>query len=209
MANRQEAGVQGSHVDYGPNEEKVMECPNCGKENPEGFVYCGFCGRRLKSPSPENRLEVRSRKTLAKVLAKEDKEMLDFMLYKFREASSKNPEYADIYFDLSMIYRAQERFEEAINELKKALNINPEFGDAHHALADIYFHINQPENAIYEYRKALRISPDYADLHFGLGKAFEKLGNKSKALDEYEEAVKINPNYWEAKDAFKRLDEEE
>lgn len=61
-----------------------MKCPNCGKENPEGFIYCGFCGRRLKEdklPPPENHLENRSRRVLTKALDKKDKEMLDFMLY--------------------------------------------------------------------------------------------------------------------------------
>jgi hypothetical protein len=34
----------------------MATCPNCGKENPEGFRFCGFCAAPLgEAPSGEER----------------------------------------------------------------------------------------------------------------------------------------------------------
>jgi len=30
----------------------VPVCPSCGKENPEGFQFCGFCTAPLTAPLP-------------------------------------------------------------------------------------------------------------------------------------------------------------
>jgi class 3 adenylate cyclase len=43
----------------------VSICPNCGAENPEGFTYCGACGRSL--PTAERTDE--RRKTVSVVFA--------------------------------------------------------------------------------------------------------------------------------------------
>ena len=34
---------------------RVIVCPNCGKENPEGFQFCGFCTAPLQPTAPEPR----------------------------------------------------------------------------------------------------------------------------------------------------------
>src|SRR3989475_13305694 len=30
----------------------MATCPACGKENPDGFTFCGFCGAPLSAPAP-------------------------------------------------------------------------------------------------------------------------------------------------------------
>jgi class 3 adenylate cyclase len=34
-------------------------CPACGRENPDGFQFCGFCGTTLAEPAPGAALEER------------------------------------------------------------------------------------------------------------------------------------------------------
>ena len=29
----------------------MVACPACGKENPDGFQFCGFCGAALEAPA--------------------------------------------------------------------------------------------------------------------------------------------------------------
>jgi predicted ATPase/class 3 adenylate cyclase len=41
----------------------VITCPNCGRENPEGFQFCGYCRADLASPAPTAR-EVRKTVTV-------------------------------------------------------------------------------------------------------------------------------------------------
>jgi zinc-ribbon domain len=36
----------------------AMTCPNCGKENPEGFVFCGYCSVPLAEQPPHRRSEL-------------------------------------------------------------------------------------------------------------------------------------------------------
>jgi class 3 adenylate cyclase/tetratricopeptide (TPR) repeat protein len=31
----------------------MLTCPSCGKDNPEGFAFCGHCGAELREPTPE------------------------------------------------------------------------------------------------------------------------------------------------------------
>jgi class 3 adenylate cyclase len=34
-----------------------IDCPSCGRENPDGFLHCGYCGAPLGAPvSPRRRL---------------------------------------------------------------------------------------------------------------------------------------------------------
>ncbi len=41
----------------GPTLERVLTCSNCGKENPDGFVFCGFCTAPLAEQPPSAREE--------------------------------------------------------------------------------------------------------------------------------------------------------
>src|SRR4029453_2529516 len=41
-------------------------CPNCGKDNPEGFAFCGFCGAALATIAPSGGEE---RKTVTVLFA--------------------------------------------------------------------------------------------------------------------------------------------
>src|SRR5205814_6915842 len=36
----------------------VPTCPNCGRDNPEGFAFCGFCSAPLEQPA-QSRAEER------------------------------------------------------------------------------------------------------------------------------------------------------
>ncbi|HEY7283157.1 MAG TPA: adenylate/guanylate cyclase domain-containing protein, partial [Actinomycetota bacterium] len=41
----------------------ALTCPSCGRENPEGFAFCGFCGAALDAAPPQGR-EVRKTVTI-------------------------------------------------------------------------------------------------------------------------------------------------
>ena len=41
----------------------MIQCPNCGEQNPERFRFCGVCGTRLDAPAA-NRREMRKTVTV-------------------------------------------------------------------------------------------------------------------------------------------------
>src|SRR5262245_32235016 len=36
-------------------DRSVQVCPACGRENPDGFLHCGYCGSSLAAPVAERR----------------------------------------------------------------------------------------------------------------------------------------------------------
>jgi tetratricopeptide (TPR) repeat protein len=130
-----------------------MYCSKCKSKFPNNYLYCGLCGSKLiddrqiiegkeidepsvlKTPVLKKPLGRCSRRALGRIL--DTKELLEVAVRKFKEAQKKYPNYADIYFDLGVIYRGQERFEDAVEELQKCININPNYRYAKEALENL------------------------------------------------------------------------
>jgi tetratricopeptide (TPR) repeat protein len=143
-----------------------------------------------------------SRRALSRIL--DTKELLELAVNKFREANRKYPNYADIYFDLGVIYKGIGKIDDAVENLKHSININPRFSEAHQALAEIYYDIGDYAGAEREYTLSATLTPEYPDIHLGLGKTYKKLNMKKNAIRHLRRAIEINPNY---KEAEQELDE--
>jgi tetratricopeptide (TPR) repeat protein len=77
-----------------------------------------------------------------------------------RKAALMNPQYADLHYQLALLYRDRKRYAEAVFELKKALRINPNYLFARINLGVLYEDQKRWKEARREYRKILRITPD-------------------------------------------------
>jgi tetratricopeptide (TPR) repeat protein len=77
-----------------------------------------------------------------------------------KKAVQLNPRYADLHYNLALLYSDRRRYEEAVSELKKALRINPNYLLARINLGVLYEDQKKWNEARREYRRILEITPD-------------------------------------------------
>ncbi len=90
-------------------------------------------------------------------------------------------------------YADEDRWDEAVREIKAAVRIDPDNPAAHRSLGSIYESQGRWDEAITEYQAALRINPDDALAHRSLGSAYGKQGRLDEAIQEYQAALRIQP----------------
>jgi tetratricopeptide (TPR) repeat protein len=75
-----------------------------------------------------------------------------------------NPRYADLHYDLALLYSDRKSYEKAITELRKALRINSNYLFARINLGVLYEEQKKWNEAKKEYRKVLQVTPDNEDV---------------------------------------------
>jgi protein O-mannosyl-transferase len=111
---------------------------------------------------------------------------------------ARNPESADAYNNLGIVYMQRGRNEEAEEILTHAVNLRPDFASAHNNLANVYRVTGRYDKALEEFNKAMGLTHDAvysANVYIGIGMVHEARGEYSKALEAYEQAVRLNPVY--------------
>jgi tetratricopeptide (TPR) repeat protein len=93
--------------------EPVLECPNCGAENPEGARFCHQCGAILQPTD----------------------QAIDRMIEDYRREVDKNPSDAMARYNLGLAYRYKGMDDLAEMEWKRVRQLAPEFADVHYQLA--------------------------------------------------------------------------
>ncbi len=77
-----------------------------------------------------------------------------------KKAVRINPQYADLHYNLALLYSDRRRYEEAASELRKALRINPSYLFARINLGVLFEDQKRWREARREYRKILQITPE-------------------------------------------------
>ncbi len=111
-------------------------------------------------------------------------------------------------------YIEEEKYREAIIELKSALQIDPNHGGAHYKLAHAYFRSQNPRDGFWELRETARLDPsnhdariEFSQLAILAGEAEESLSQmESLIADDYNE-VRAHLVRAQALDSLKRFDE--
>jgi tetratricopeptide (TPR) repeat protein len=76
------------------------------------------------------------------------------------KAVQLNPRYADLHYNLALLYNDRNQYKKAVSALKKALCINPNYLFARINLGVLYEDQKKWKEARREYRKILRITPN-------------------------------------------------
>ncbi len=101
-------------------------------------------------------------------------------------------------FNLALVKRALNLFNEAIACYRKALSIKPDFCEAYINLGNELRDQGNVDEAIDLYKKALSIKSDFAEAHCNLGDAYKIQGDLDRALVCYQKALSLKPEYSEA-----------
>ena len=85
-----------------------------------------------------------------------------------KKAIALNPQYANAYYNLAVIFIGQGKFKEAELELRKAIKIKPNFAIAHYNLGYILKDMGKLKEAELSNIKALEINPQLTDAYLSL-----------------------------------------
>lgn len=96
---------------------------------------------------------------------------------------------------LGEAFRAQGRFQEAIEALQASMDRTPSKIEVYLALGWCYKRTNRLDLAIDALRKALAIEPTAAILHYNLACYQSLAGDKAEALGHLADALRLDVNY--------------
>lgn len=117
----------------------------------------------------------------------------------FKKAIEMKSDYAPARFQIAMIYQAQGKTEEAIEELEKTKSLVPFDIGLAFQLGLIYYQNKDYKKAEAELERTVLLNPDYANALYFLGLTYDKLGEREKAIEKFEKIAVLNPDNSEVK----------
>jgi tetratricopeptide (TPR) repeat protein len=129
----------------------------------------------------------------------------------YAAASSVDPDNPDPYYQLGMMYQANEQYDKAFAAFERALAVDPTAAAALYQIGRTgVFSGENLERAIeclrlYLDQETAPGAPTWANAHWRLGLIYEKQGDIEAARAEYEAALKLNPDDKNAKEALEKL----
>lgn len=100
---------------------------------------------------------------------------------------------AGVHTDWAALYMAQNKENQAVNELSEALEDEPGHIEASIRLSTLFCHHNQLNEAVKTLEQALKFHPNSLSLHRRLGEVFILGNSLEKAMDHFEQIVKLEP----------------
>jgi tetratricopeptide (TPR) repeat protein len=112
----------------------------------------------------------------------------------YRLALAANPDLAEPFNDLGVLFAAQHRWGEAVACYQRALQRSPRMVEALNNLGNAFRDQQRMAEAIPCYEQALAHDPRFAAAHNNLGVALAQLGQIEAAILCYERAVQFDPD---------------
>jgi Flp pilus assembly protein TadD len=85
------------------------------------------------------------------------------------------------WYALGLVYRTQNRSQQALEAFQKVIALDPADPDAHYMAASVELALNDMPAAAAEYRKALAFNPHHASALFGLARVLRRQGDTEGA----------------------------
>lgn len=125
----------------------------------------------------------------------------------FRKAISTNPRDSRPYKELGQFYLTQNRFDDAIAQLKKHVELNPGSGAGYFALGQAYTGKQMYREALDAFLQVLQKDSSVAPAYFEAAQCHERLGQKQDALKYYKLFVARFPGAPRAPMAKQKINE--
>lgn len=123
---------------------------------------------------------------------------LDEALKSFEQARQLNPNDAEVYTGLGVIYMQRSQPDLAFNSFNQAVQLDPNEIDAHFWLGALYNGQSQRDKAIAEYEKTVQLKPDWALAWRYLGDQYAAKGDFDTAIQKYNIAIQKSDKQIEA-----------
>ncbi|MBO0910568.1 MAG: tetratricopeptide repeat protein [Acidobacteria bacterium] len=117
----------------------------------------------------------------------------------------KQPNDPDTHLTVSNLLNVQQKYPEAIAEIKKAIALDPKRGDAYLALAVIETKTGTFDAAEADYKKAVELKPAAAAPHMSLAAFYQFRGRYPEAEQEVQRVISSDPKDLNARAAMAKL----
>lgn len=118
---------------------------------------------------------------------------LDAAVKEYQAVIQLQPQLAEAYANLGLVYYLQSKFEESSQALAKAAALKPELRGAGLFLGMDYVRLHRPKEAIPCLRRAIAEEPDNKQARLSLGTALWNAGERAAARQELREAARQFP----------------
>jgi tetratricopeptide (TPR) repeat protein len=120
---------------------------------------------------------------------------LDEARTQFQVAANLAPGYADVRYNLGLLYVGEGRSEEALAEFRRALALNPSYLPARHSMSHLLCRLGQYDEGLREYARIRKQGFESSDMLVQMGKAALALDRNDEALGYLERAIYLNPEF--------------
>jgi type IV pilus assembly protein PilF len=111
-----------------------------------------------------------------------------------------------VYLNLGLLFKTQDRMEEAISMLRRAVETDPEYLQAHYELAGALEQTGNFREAAREYGVAEPAYRKSGEFHFRYGVVHMKLGNNLEAAEHFRKVIDVAPGSENSAKADKLLE---
>ncbi len=111
-----------------------------------------------------------------------------------------------VYLNLGLLYKAQDRMEEAISMLRRAVETDPAYLQAHYELAGALEQTGNYREAAREYGVAEPAYRKSGEYHYRFGVVQMKLGNNLEAAEHFRKVIDVAPGSENSAKADKLLE---
>ena len=109
----------------------------------------------------------------------------------------QKPDEAIAHFNIALLYKKQERFEEAISAYEQAAHLGIDrVEEVYSNMGNLYSEMLDVDKARDMYQRALEITPDDISALFNLAGLLEESGERQRAIEIYEHIQSIDPRHW-------------
>jgi len=109
-----------------------------------------------------------------------------------------NPDNAQNYYNLGVIYNDLNRNNEAVDAYKKAVELKKDYIDAHYNLGVTYGNLNMTTEAFDAFKSVVFIDPNNFEGNFGLANVYKRTGLYDEAIKFYKKAIEIKRASYES-----------
>ncbi|RZB34890.1 MAG: protein O-GlcNAc transferase [Desulfobacteraceae bacterium Eth-SRB1] len=113
----------------------------------------------------------------------------------FLSISRKNPLNTDALYNLGIIAKDRQNYDEAIDYYEKVISINPAYVNACFGLGGIFIDQARYDEANEKFQKVVSLSPNYANAWYNLGIIAATQGRRDEAIKYYQKALSIDPTF--------------
>ncbi len=111
----------------------------------------------------------------------------------------QRPDEAIAFFNIALLYKKQERYEEAISAYEQAARLGIDrVEEVYSNLGNLYAEMLDADKAREMYQRALEIAPDNVSALFNFAGYFEESGEKEQAIELYERIQSIDAKHWKS-----------
>ncbi|MDR1375178.1 MAG: tetratricopeptide repeat protein [Treponema sp.] len=105
-----------------------------------------------------------------------------------------NPRDVEALNNLAVIYRRQDRLQDALDALMKAIDIDPTRAEFHYNLGNIHKQMGNLKAASMTYAKVVELDPAYVHAYNNLGTIYDKLHEWDKAFNVFRKGLALDQN---------------